>query len=116
MLRTMNPVATRIQARLEALGMTRAELARAAKVPYHRINPWFSRENAKPEAKTLEAVARALNVTTGHLLHGEPVNDVTARERVMRAYDRLTPEGLSEMEAFAQFLLTRDPPPTEEEG
>lgn len=101
----MNPLAERIQALLDAKGMKRTDLARAAAVPYHQITPWFSRPNAKPNAAALDAVAKVLGVSSTYLLHGNDPEDLRARVMVM--FDQLSDTAQVDLQQYAEFLLSK---------
>lgn len=99
----LNPILQRIHDRMTVLGWSKADLGRAAKIPYHRLNPWFVR-NTTPNGPDLAAVARALGVTTGHLVAGEPITEPSARDAILGFYDSLTGDRRRQLEEFAQFL------------
>lgn len=105
MFARMSPVAERIQELLNAKGMTRADLARLAGLPYHRINPWFVRPNSKASGQDLFEVAKVLGVSASYLLHG--TDNETSREAVIRAFDQLSEAGQAELQNYAEFLLLR---------
>lgn len=99
----VNPILQRIQARMAVLGWTKADLSREAGIPYHRLNPWFVR-NTKPNGPDIDAVARVLGVTTGHLVAGDPVSEPTAKDLILGYYDGLTGDRRRQLEDFARFL------------
>lgn len=86
--------------------MTMAELARRSGVPYHQIHTWTRRENAMPNAKSLEKVAEALGVTTGHLLNGDPFQDLPSgvREKLLHEVKALSEEDLRILLAAAEQM------------
>lgn len=99
----MNPILKRMQARMDALHWKKADLARQSGIPYHRLNPWFVR-NTAPNGPDLDAVARVLGVTTGHLVAGDPMPEPNAKDSILRYYDGLTEDRRRQLEDFARFL------------
>lgn len=110
-----DPILQRIQARMEALGWTRAELGRRADIPYHRLNPWFVRDT-HPNAEDMAAVASALSVPIGHLVAGDPIEEPSARDLILRFYDGLTDERRRQLQEFAKFLADQQSGPGNERG
>lgn len=100
-------IAKRIVALLEERGINRAELARRANIPYHRLNPWFVRENAKPNGEDIEAVARVLNVSVSYLLHGGDREAQGPKAWIVQTYDQLDPDRRKQLEGFVKFLLSQ---------
>lgn len=107
MIRGMETLTTsqRIMALMTERGMNRADLARKAGIPYQRLNVWFTRENAKPNAADLERVAVAFNVSISYLIAGLEPNPATARDWVFQHYQRLAPDKQKQLEDFVRFLL-----------
>ncbi|WP_411838596.1 helix-turn-helix domain-containing protein [Paracoccus sp. ME4] len=103
----MSTVATRITELLSEHGLTRADLARLTNIPYHRINPWFVRENAKPNGADLEAVARVLEVSVSYLIHGGEREMLGPKAWIAATYDQLDPEQQQQLEGFVRFLLSQ---------
>lgn len=66
----MTGFALRVSDILAERGMNRADLARLTGIPYHRLNPWFIREAAKPNAADVLSVARHLGVSARYLVNG----------------------------------------------
>lgn len=89
-------------------GLTKADLQRLTGIPYHRLNPWFIRDNAKPNATDVEAVAAGLQVPISHLLNGAPIESQGAREWLLATYDKLSPSGREQLEAFVRFLAEQN--------
>lgn len=84
--------------------MSKADLARAAHIPYHRLNPWFIRDNAKPNAEDIEAVASALNVQPSFLISGHADEPHDERSWILSVYDSLPADKQAQLEGFARFL------------
>ncbi|RNF32925.1 hypothetical protein A7A09_019115 [Paracoccus methylarcula] len=93
---------------MEGRGWKKSDLAAQTGIPYQRLNPWFTRANAKPNAVDLVAVAGALGVPLRHIAHGEPLSAEEQREMIIRAYDQLPPDGRQQLADYAQFLSDRD--------
>lgn len=89
---------------MDARGIRRAELARALSIPYHRLNPWFVRPAAKPNAEDLDALAKYFGVPIGHLINGDPIPEASARDWILQVYDKLPPQKRENLEAFVRFL------------
>ncbi|WJS86728.1 helix-turn-helix transcriptional regulator [Paracoccus sp. TOH] len=100
----MHPITQRIDALMEEQGMSKADLARSAGIPYHRLNPWFIRDNAKPNAEDIEAVAIALNVQPSFLISGQADGPRDERSWILSVYDNLPAEKRAQLEGFARFL------------
>ncbi|MGA0617555.1 hypothetical protein [Paracoccus sp. KR1-242] len=100
----MHPISQRIKALMDERGMTKADLHHATGIPYHRLNPWFIRDNAKPNAEDTELVATALTTQATYLITGEvaPIHD--ERSWIVSVYDSLPPEKQAQLEGFARFL------------
>lgn len=103
-----HPIVERISAAMEREGITKAELSRLAGIPYHRLNPWFIRPNAKPNGEDIELVAKALKVTVEHLASGAPMPN--RRDWIMNVYDQMPPDLQREVERYARYLVERDTP------
>lgn len=84
--------------------MTKADLARASGIPYHRLNPWFIRDNAKPNAEDIEAVATALKVQPSFLISGHADGPADERSWILSIYDNLPTDKQAQLEGFARFL------------
>ena len=112
----MTPFAERLTALLESRGMTRADLAREAGIPYHRLNPWFVRENSKPNGHDVDKVAEALKVSVGHLLNGDPAPNPSARDWILSSYEALDAAGRAQLEGFVKFLLSQKDNPDNGQG
>lgn len=89
---------------MEEQGLSKADLARAARIPYHRLNPWFIRDNAKPNAEDIETVAAALKVQPSFLISGHADGPVDERSWIISVYDNLPPDKQAQLEGFARFL------------
>lgn len=100
-------IAQRIEALMDQQGLNRAELARRTDIPYHRLNPWFIRENAKPNGPDIERVAAALGVTVSYLIYGGEPDPKTAKNWILSTFDRLEPDQQKQLEGFARFLLAQ---------
>ena len=100
----MHPITQRISDLMAEQGLTKADLSDAANIPYHRLNPWFIRHNAKPNAEDVRAVARALQVQVHFLLTGEHGEPPSERDWIINLYDSLPPEKRAQLEGFAKFL------------
>ncbi|MWP40254.1 helix-turn-helix domain-containing protein [Cereibacter sphaeroides] len=103
----MSPFATRLSALLDERNMTRADLARAAGIPYHRLNPWFSRPKAKPMGADLHAVARVMGVSEDFLLRGGERRPYSALDSLLRRAATLDPKGQEDLATYLEFLLAR---------
>lgn len=99
-----NPITQRIKALMDERSLTRAELGRATGIPYHRLNPWFVRPAARPNAADIETLASYFGVSTGHILNGDERQSSDAREYILSVYDRLPPKERQQLEGFAEFL------------
>lgn len=107
----MHPISQRIMTLLKERGETRADLARRTAIPYHRLTPWFTRENAKPNGPDIERVAAALDVSVSFLVYGTGPNPVSARDWISTVYQQLEPEKKRQLEGFVQFLLSQPDSP-----
>ena len=105
---TTNPITQRILALMKARGITRAELGRALSIPYHRLNPWFVRPAAKPNAEDLDALAKYFGVPAGHIINGDPIPEPAARDWILKVYDELPPQKREHLEAFVRFLAEEE--------
>lgn len=65
----------RIEARRAQLGLTRAELARDARVSYDALAKWVKDGVAQPRAAALKSLAEALDVTEQWILYGDDDRD-----------------------------------------
>lgn len=104
-------ITQRIRALMLERGLNRAELARKTGIPYHRINPWFVRENAKPNGPDIEAVASALGVSVSFLVYGREPDPATARDWISQTYQQLDADRQRQLEAFVQFLIAQQDAP-----
>lgn len=100
-------ISKRIWTLLQQKQMTRADLARATGIPYHRLNPWFTRDGAKPNGPDLERVASYLGVSVRYLVYGDEPNPASARDWIADQYQQLDPEKQKQLEGFVQFLLAQ---------
>lgn len=100
----MHPITQRISDLMTEQGLSKAGLSNLANIPYHRLNPWFARHNAKPNADDVKAVARALQVQAHFLLTGEAGEPPSERDWILNLYDSLPPEKRVQLEGFARFL------------
>lgn len=100
----MHPITQRISDLMTEQSLTKADLSEATSIPYHRLNPWFIRHNAKPNAEDVRAVARALQVQVNYLLTGERSEPPSERDWIIGVYDSLPPEKRAQLEGFAKFL------------
>ncbi len=89
---------------MEAKGMSKASLGRATGIPYHRLNPWFIRDNAKPNAVDIEAVAGALNVHSSFLITGRADEPHDEKSWILAVYESLPSDKQSQLEGFARYL------------
>lgn len=103
----MSAIAQRIDALMNQQGLNRAELARRTNIPYHRLNPWFIRDNAKPNGPDIERVAVALGVTVSYLIYGDEPDPQSAKNWILSTFDRLAPDQQKQLEGFARFLLAQ---------
>jgi len=87
-------------------GLNNAALSKKTNIPYHRLDPWFRRHNAKPNAGDLEAVAKALEVPVQYLLTGETREIPSEREWMINLYDKMPPEKREQLRSFARFLAS----------
>lgn len=71
----MNPVATRIQALLDARNEKMKPAADNAGVGYYSVYTWWQRENAKSNHNKVKQWAEYLNVPVEHLLYGDPIDE-----------------------------------------
>lgn len=101
----------RLEARIVDLGITIAELSRLSGVPYHQIHTWGRRENAIPNADALGKVAKALKVPSGHLLHGDPIEDGgdSLRSELQDLLAQLSQEELRVLKAAAEAMRAKGP-------
>jgi transcriptional regulator with XRE-family HTH domain len=60
----------RIDIECRRRGWTRADLARAAGIPYNTMAKWWQRAGAQPSAVRMQAMAAALGVEVSELLTG----------------------------------------------
>lgn len=113
----MHPISDRIFTLLTDRGMSKADLSRLSAIPYHRLNPWFVRDNAKPNAEDIERVARALDVPIEHLLNGSDSAQKPAKEWILQVYDSLNDQQRQQLEGFVRFLAqeARNNPSNEQE-
>lgn len=100
-------IAQRIKALMDERGMNRADLARKTEIPYHRLNPWFVRGNAKPNGPDIERVAAVLGVSVSYLIYGDEPNPASAREWIASIYDQLGPEEKKQLESFVRYLVSQ---------
>ncbi|WP_449044178.1 helix-turn-helix domain-containing protein [Paracoccus versutus] len=100
----MHPITQRIKALMDERGMSKADLSHAADIPYHRLNPWFFRDNAKPNADDIEAVATALSVKASFLITGEDDGPREEASWILSVYDNLPRDKQMQLEGFARFL------------
>ena len=71
----MNPVATRIQALLDARNEKMKPAADSAGVGYYSVYTWWQRENAKSNHNKVKQWAEYLKVPVEHLLYGDPIDE-----------------------------------------
>jgi len=114
----MHAISERIHALMVKNGLSKADLSRASGIPYHRLNPWFVRDNAKPNAEDIEVIAKIFNVPIEHLLKGTQVENLSARDWILQVYDILPDTQRSQLEGFVRFLAdearhTRDSEPSD---
>lgn len=96
----------RLESRMDEIGISLAELSRRSGVSYHQIHTWRRRENAVPNASSLEKVAKALSVSPGHLLNGDPVSNEPngVRKELLALLDHLSTEELHVLKAAAEAM------------
>lgn len=100
----LSPITLRIKTLMDQRGMNRADLSRATGIPYHRLNPWFIREAAKPNAEDIDKIAAYFGVQVGHLINGEPIEEPSAKSWIVSVYDRLPQKEREQLEGFVRFL------------
>lgn len=91
---------------MAAQSLNNADLSKAAGIPYYRLDPWFRRDNAKPNAADLESVADALGTQVHFLLTGKIEKAPTEREWIINLYDRLPADKRVQLQSFARFLAS----------
>lgn len=97
--------AMRLEAEMSASGISdRAHLARVTGIPYHRLNPWFIRPSAKPNAGDLLILARTLNVSERYLLDGGERSTFNRMEDLIHRARRLSAEDQRRLEEYLDFL------------
>lgn len=100
--------ASRLEHEMAKAGISdRAELGRMTGIPYHRLNPWFIRPKAKPNAADLLAVARALDVSQDYLLHGGERRRFSRLAELVRRVEALDATAQDDLESYLEFLETR---------
>jgi transcriptional regulator with XRE-family HTH domain len=105
-MKKMSEFAQRLQRLMaDRDNMTRADLERATGIPYHRINPWFVRETAKPNAQDVQTVAAYFGVAPDYLLHGitPDARDEFIDELIERA-KALDDDKFNQLRVFLEFI------------
>lgn len=87
------------------LGENRSALSEQTGIPYHRLNPWFIRPKAKPNAADLLVLARFFDVTESYLLSGGTRRPFNWSESLARRADRLNSNGQALLEKQLDALL-----------
>lgn len=104
---SMSGFAVRLTAMMDARGMNRRDLERATGIKYHRLNPWFFRENALPNGKDLKALCDYFDVSAAYLLEGTgPAPD--RRAELFARIDLLNEEGIADLEKYVDFILSKE--------
>lgn len=97
--------ATRLEEEMRRSGIAdRASLARATGIPYHRLNPWFIRPKAKPNASDMLALSQALNVSETYLLHGGERSPRDRLDQLLVRVEALGAEAQDELESYLDYL------------
>jgi hypothetical protein len=101
--------AQRLMAVMEKRGISsRQELSDITQIPYHRLNPWFAREKAKPNAKDTATLVKVLRVPAEHLLEGAPITEEQEAQSALAFRLADFDEGeLRDIEIYFDFLLSR---------
>ena len=102
-----NPIAQRIQERLDDTGIDMAEAVRRADVSYHTIRNLWRRPKAKLSAHNADKLAAVLGTTSRFILFGEAPAEEDRRALVVAMYDELDDEARRQMEDYALFLASR---------
>lgn len=82
----------------------RSALSRITGIKYHRLNPWFTRANAKPNASDLLTLARLFNVSENYLLNGGPREPYPRLNSLIERVESLDVEQQDELESYLDFL------------
>ncbi|WP_340109760.1 helix-turn-helix transcriptional regulator [Pikeienuella sp. HZG-20] len=106
----MSGFANRLTALLDKLRMSRADLARATDIPYHRLNRWFVRPDSKPNGPDLLAVSQALGVSEHYLINGGELRPYDVCESLVRRVRELDEEDTRQVAQFLDFLASRGSP------
>jgi lambda repressor-like predicted transcriptional regulator len=102
-----NPIAQRIQERLDETGIDLAEAVRRAQVSYHTIRNLWRRPTAKLSAQNADRLAAILGTTARFILFGEAPAAGDRRALVVAMYDEFDDEARRQMEDYALFLASR---------
>ena len=99
----MNDFGRRLQEIRTDAGLTQSGLARALNTSQSAISQ-MERGEREPSFRMLRRLARALGVSTGHLL-GRDVDELSPAEQVhFRQYRSLPDEAKEEIRNFAEYL------------
>lgn len=102
-----NPIAQRIQQRLDETGLGFAEAVRRAGLSYHTIRNLWRRPDATLSAHNAERLAPILETTSRFILFGEAPAPEDRRALVVAMYDEFDDEARRQMEDYALFLASR---------
>ena len=102
-----NPIAQRIQERLDKTNMDLAEAVRRAGVSYHTIRNLWRRPTAKLSAHNADRLASVLETTSRFILFGHAPAEGDRRALVVAMYDEFDDETRRQMEDYALFLASR---------
>lgn len=105
-MKNLHPIVARLKEIMSNRGISRADLARMTGIPYHRLNPWFSRDNAKPSGPDLFEVAKSLGVSVSYLADGI-VDQPNDKAKIMSLFDSLPAEKQQQLADFAHYLATQ---------
>ncbi|TMV11920.1 hypothetical protein [Arenibacterium halophilum] len=98
----------RLEGEMERAGIeNRKELERASGIAYHRLNPWFVRPAAKPNAADLLTLARLFNVSEEYLLDGGPRRPFQRMAALLARAEALDEAAQADLESYVDFLEQR---------
>ena len=103
---TQDHIRTRIEDRLEALGLTRRGASLAAGLSTHFLQRFMTHENTSMTVENLLKLSNVLQVTPEWLLTGRDVSDPPlGTEELFSLYQAMTPANRETLLNFARWTL-----------
>lgn len=103
-----SPFALRLEDEMRLKGIAdRAELSRKTGIPYHRLNPWWVRPTAKPNAADLLSLATFFDIEEDYLLNGGERRPFNSLADILRRAGSLGKNDQADLESYLIFLEAR---------